>query len=82
MATTNVLPTVTSDLTNQIRRPFALLAIVSLFFISIDLTAKTKSALYSEDPSKVKTALTQVQEQIKKMEKTIYHSQHQEKVLM
>lgn len=34
-----------------------------------------------EDKAKVKTALTQVQNKIKKLEKTVYHNQHQERSL-
>lgn len=52
-----------------------LMGCLLLAYWSIGFTAS------SEDPAKVKAALLQVQNQIKKVEKNIYHSQRQEKAL-
>jgi septal ring factor EnvC (AmiA/AmiB activator) len=51
------------------------------FFFSTVTFANIPDPAHTEDPTKVKTSLAKVQKKIQKLEKTIYHTAHQEKTL-
>ena len=55
------------------------LRISAIFFLAPVLAF---AKVQTENASQVKSSLSKVQKQIQKLEKTVYHSQHQEKVLM
>lgn len=62
---------------------FTLLALLTATSLSSQISfAYIPHTETTPDKSKVKKSLTQVQEQIKKVEKTVYHTHHQERALV
>ena len=67
--------------TKKVLKKMRLMISICCLLVSQALLAKVNHTIYTEDASEVKSSLVQVQKQIQKLEKTVYHSQHQEKTL-